>query len=287
MAESRTKRVLSRFLGGGLWLGLALIMVAGGCSTRTPAPPQITAGEQDGPPAGAVDFERIPDAIPRYEPLASGANRPVYEVWGRQYRVLPSNRGYRERGLASWYGTKFHGRPTSIGERFDLYKMTAAHRSLPIPSYAEVRNLDTGKRIVVRINDRGPFIAGRLIDLSYAAAGKLGILEQGTGRVEVRAIDTGQDPLRRVRRAAAPAAPPPVAVPLFVQVGAFDNRYHADRLRRALHKALPHGILVHHQAQARPAYRVRIGPLHSREQADALGVQLAQLGISEYLIITD
>lgn len=281
--------------GGVPLLGLALVLVwiLSGCVTRPPQQAWVPpGGETDGAPPHAVDFDRIPDAQPRPEPLPSGANKPVYQVWGRQYRVLPSNRGYLERGIASWYGTKFHGRPTSIGEPFDLYKLTAAHRSLPIPSYAEVTNLDTGKRIVVRINDRGPFVDGRLIDLSYAAAGKLGILAQGTGRVEVRAIDTS----RPARQAAGPSTPPDApqtarasapASPLFLQVGAFDSRYYADRLRWELQKTVSHGILVDHQAQARPPYRVRIGPLRSREQADALGIQLAEMGISDYRLVTE
>jgi rare lipoprotein A len=166
-----------RLLAAG-FAGVLLLVGCGGPRPKT-----------DGPPGGSVDFSRIPDALPRVEPLSRYGNRPTYEVLGHTYRTLPSSEGYVERGIASWYGTKFHGRPTSSMEPYDLYAMTAAHRSLPLPSYVEVRNLENGRRVVVKVNDRGPFHPNRIIDLSYAAAGKLGILDKGTGLVELRAID--------------------------------------------------------------------------------------------------
>jgi len=149
---------------------------------------------QDGPPKFIpAHLDRIPNAIPRLEPLSRYGNRfknsNSYVALNRRYSVMPTSRGYAARGLASWYGTKFQGRKTSSGEPYNMFSMTAAHRTLPLPTYAKVTNLDNGKSIVVKVNDRGPFHNNRLIDLSYVAAHRLGILGRGTGRVEVRSID--------------------------------------------------------------------------------------------------
>jgi len=142
-------------------------------------------GHEDGPGAGNLD--RIADARPRSEPLNRGANSP-YTALGRKYVPYQSLTPYRQRGVATWYGRKFHGKPTSSGERYDMYAMTAAHTLLPIPSYVRVTNLSNGRSIVVRVNDRGPFHPERIIDLSYAAAYKLGFVNAGSVRVEVEAI---------------------------------------------------------------------------------------------------
>src|SRR4029077_6570820 len=132
-------------------------------------------------------LDSIADAVPRAEPLHRAANRP-YIVFGREYVPATTLRQYRERGIASWYGRKFHGEKTSTGETYDMYGMTAAHPTLPLPSYARVTNVSTGKVVVVRVNDRGPFLHSRIIDLSYAAAHKIGIAQRGSGEVEVEAI---------------------------------------------------------------------------------------------------
>ncbi len=144
---------------------------------------------RDGPPAEPPDPGEIADAVPRAEPRSRYGNPPHYEVFGRRYYVLPESRGYRERGVASWYGSKFHGRRTSSGEPFDMYAMTAAHKTLPLPAYARVTNLRNGRAVVVKINDRGPFVDNRLIDLSYAAALRLDLVRDGTGLVEVQVLD--------------------------------------------------------------------------------------------------
>ena len=142
---------------------------------------------EDGPGAPPGNLDRIADARPRSEPLNRGANSP-YTALGRKYVPYQSLTPYRQRGIATWYGRKFHGKPTSSGERYDMYAMTAAHTILPIPSYARVTNLSNGRSIVVRVNDRGPFHPERIIDLSYAAAYKLGFVNAGSVRVEVEAI---------------------------------------------------------------------------------------------------
>lgn len=144
---------------------------------------------KDGPPPFPVDVSKIKDPIPRYEPKSKCGNKPSYVVWGKRYYVMESSKGYCERGVASWYGMAFHQRKTSSGERFSTLEMTAAHKSLPLPTYAEVTNLENGKKVIVKINDRGPFCNDRIIDLSYVAAVKLGVFPKGTARVEVKAID--------------------------------------------------------------------------------------------------
>ena len=145
----------------------------------------------DGGPALAIDVSRLPEPVPRDEPRSRYGNRSPYTVLGKSYRVMDSARGYRERGVASWYGTKFNGRATSSGELYDICQFTAAHKTLPLPSYVRVTNLDNARSLIVRVNDRGPFHAGRVMDLSYAAAVRLGVDRTGTARVELEAVGPG------------------------------------------------------------------------------------------------
>lgn len=140
-------------------------------------------------PRNAPDVNQIPDAVPRAEPRSAFGNPPYYTVGGRRYAVLPSASGYVERGVASWYGTEFHGLRTSTGESYDMFAMTAAHKTLPLPCYARVTNLSNGRSVVVRINDRGPFVANRIIDLSYSAAARLDMIRSGTAFVEVDVLN--------------------------------------------------------------------------------------------------
>lgn len=161
-------------------LGLGLATVLSGCATRP--------GGRDGPPPNPpAGLERTPDAVPRVEALRVGGPNKPYEVFGQRYVPMATDAPLREAGGASWYGRKFHGQPTASGETYDMYAMTAAHKTMPLPSYAVVRNKANGREIVVRVNDRGPFSAGRVIDLSYAAAFKLGVLA-GVAPVEVRRL---------------------------------------------------------------------------------------------------
>ena len=173
---------------------IALLLVfAAGCSST---PDQRPGGyyKDDGPPGRVPDLASIPDAAPRHEPLHRWANRP-YEALGKRYVPLTRVGPFQQRGAASWYGKRFHGNPTSSGEKYDMYKMSAAHPILPIPSYARVTNLANGRTVVVRVNDRGPFHAGRVIDLSYAAAYKLGYVAAGSARVLVEQLVPGGAPL--------------------------------------------------------------------------------------------
>src|SRR5690606_1564316 len=161
------------------WVALGAILLLAAC-----------ASNPDGaPPPGSLDLDDIEEVAPRLEPRSRFGNPDSYTVFGKTYHVMDSATGYHERGIASWYGTKFHGRRTSSGEDYDMYKMTAAHKTLPLPTYVRVTNLDNGKSAIVRVNDRGPFHDNRIIDLSYAAAIKLGVNKTGTAHVDVVAID--------------------------------------------------------------------------------------------------
>jgi len=167
-----------------------LLTLLSGCATH----------RKDGPPSFYVDETKIPNAVPKKEPLSKYGNKPVYYVFGQRYYVLPTSKNYEERGIASWYGTKFHSRHTSNGEHYNMLAMTAAHKSLPLPTYVEVTNLANHKKVIVKVNDRGPFESHRLIDLSYVAAKKLGMLGHGTAYVDVRAIDPDHPYIRSKSR---------------------------------------------------------------------------------------
>ena len=227
-----------------------------------------------------TDIASIPDPIPRSEPPSNYGNPDSYVVFGRRYHTLKDGRGYSERGIASWYGSKFHGRRTSSGEPYDMYAMSAAHKSLPLPCYARVTNLRNNRSVIVRINDRGPFHDNRLIDLSYTAAWKLGIVGEGTGLVEVTVIDP-----------TTPAVEPEPVKPttlagglpeLFLQVGAFGNAGNADRLKQRIEEHLQVSVLIEQSAGATsPVYRVQVGPIASVELADHLTQRLDRLGIRD------
>lgn len=225
----------------------------------------------DGPPSERLDPALIERPEPRPEPRSAYGNHSPYEVLGRSYEVLDSAAGYRQDGVASWYGTKFHGRPTSSGEPYDLYQLTAAHRTLPLPTWVEVTRLDTGKTIIVRVNDRGPFHPDRIIDLSWGAASELGMTELGTAPVEVRAI-TFDD--------AASPTPRPAKLPVYVQVGAFSERRRAQRVMADLERA---GIGPIDSEAARTdagrVWRVRLGPVDEVARAIALVDRVAELGL--------
>jgi rare lipoprotein A len=220
-------------------------------------------GQRDHAPAGRPDLDAIAEPVPRPEPLSRYGNRPSYTVLGREYRVLRDPRGYRERGIASWYGAKFHGRATSSMEPYDMCAFSAAHKTLPLPSYARVTHLGNGRSVVVRVNDRGPFHDGRVIDLSYAAALKLGVYETGTARVEVEAIVPGG--------AAVPAALPSAPAQVYLQLGAFAQRGNAEVLERRVRSAGEPVRIVQGVERGRRLFRVHAGPFSGDavEQAKA------------------
>ena len=243
--------------------------------------------DHDRLPAEDVDLSGIPDAVPRVEPRSRYGNPGSYVVNGKQYFTLSSARGFTQRGIASWYGREFHGRRTSSGEAYDMYKMTAAHKTLPLPTYVSVRNLGTGRTIVVRVNDRGPFHGNRILDLSYAAATKLGIARRGTGLVEVRALEPGSSPRRaeRARRARSEMSRP---TGLFVQAGSFRAASNARALRTRLAAISRVPVLVRRAvSNGRVMYRVWLGPVSSVEEADQLSHVLGVLGIEGPRIVVE
>jgi rare lipoprotein A len=279
---------------------------------------------RDSGPGRPVDLSNVAEPVPRWEPRSRYGNPPQYTVNGHTYKVMDSAEGYVERGLASWYGTKFHGQYTSSREIYDMYRMTAAHRSLPLPTYVRVTNLQNGRSVVVKVNDRGPFHSDRIIDLSYAAAHKLGVVQNGTAMVEVRAIDPAAPttapagsvamvtpqpafrageippPVPVAVPAAADAPPPTTATPSatvtpataatthYVQVGAFANRDNAERLRAQL-AAREAGALLHETPHATHGtlYLVRVGPLPDAEQAQQLAARLAELGLGTPRVVKE
>ena len=249
----------------------------------------------DGPPSGSTRIPDLPgDAVPRPEPRSKYGNGPVYEVLGKRYTVMESSENYQQRGVASWYGKKFHGNLTSNREVYDMYAMTAAHKSLPLPTYVRVRNLKNNKSVVVRVNDRGPFLHNRLIDLSYAAAIKLDMVRDGTSLVEVTAINfdqaAGDRPVRRASppAPAEPVEPGPAVNPVFVQVGAFGERINAERQLAELSLAgIGSAFIDEQRTPERALYRVRIGPVASVAQYDTLVTELERIGIVDPYLIND
>jgi rare lipoprotein A len=239
----------------------------------------------DRAPSQPVDVSAIQDAVPRNEPRSRYGNPDSYVVNGKKYYVRKDSAGFQERGIASWYGTKFHGRRTSSGETYDMYAMTAAHKTLPLPTYVSVRSLDTGDSIVVKVNDRGPFHENRIIDLSYVAALKLGIAKAGTGLVEVRAIDPGN-----YRPGPVPVRLPTSAVDkgFYIQVGAFANLNNAQKLKRRL-QGLADNLLEISEAGSRSSklYRVRFGPITDINMADRIVTRLVKFGVTEHHIVLD
>ena len=231
-------------------------------------------GVADSGPSSSIDVSGVSEPVPRTEPRSLNGNRTPYTVLGHVYHVLPNSNGYRERGVASWYGEKFNGRGTSNGEIYDICSFTAAHKTLPLPSYVRVTNLDNGRTLIVRVNDRGPFQKDRLIDLSYAAAVRLGVDRTGTARVEVRSVDVS-DVAAEV--AATPKTTAPVSIPEpadsasgrhRLQVGSFANKDNARRLAERLKDADIDDVDIDHtEVAGQDVWRVQIGPVADRKIA--------------------
>jgi rare lipoprotein A len=263
---------------------LAAISVGLSACFSTP-PRNVPAAPAVAPPAAAqpgtvpppqFDPDSVPDAVPRVEARSRYGNPPVYEVFGKRYYVLSSNRGYSERGVASWYGPGFHKIRTSTGEPYDMYAMTAAHKTLPLPAYVRVTNLQNGRSVVVRVNDRGPFVGNRIIDLSYTAAAKLDMLRNGTAFVEVRSIDPDA------------TAPVKVGNPLFVQAGAFGDPANAQRLAQKLRSGAYGNVFVRDdQIAGRRMYRVRIGPVPNVAEFDRVVAALERDGVPDARLALD
>ena len=301
-------------------LGVALA----GCSLArhksTPREPGTQVPSGSNVPKVPPDVLAVPDAVPKHEPRGTRGNPPFYTVFGKRYHVMAASEGWVERGTASWYGPGFHAASTSLGEPYDMYAMTAAHKTLPIPAYAEVTNLRNGRKVVVRINDRGPFVGDRIIDLSYTAAAKLDFLTQGTAPVEVRVLTPGRGagsaappantpamasaptPAPISRPPPSPSAPPPSppvsvvnapaanvpgAPALFIQAGVFADHENA---RRRVEMLLAEGIelaSLEEISSPRALHRVRVGPFASVEEFDLNLKRLRDLGINDARLLTN
>ncbi|MBR9926754.1 MAG: septal ring lytic transglycosylase RlpA family protein [Gammaproteobacteria bacterium] len=255
----------------------------------------------DAYPLEPPDVSKVPNAEPRIEPLSRSGNRSSYEVWGETYHVLPDATGYVKQGTASWYGEKFHGYATSNGEIYDMYKMSAAHRSLPLPTFARVTSLDSGQSVIVRVNDRGPFHSDREIDLSYAAAARLGFLDNGTGAVRVEAIepeqwlaqqgrshqpvDGGPSPSSTVNerpvRDAADQRSVAADDAIYLQIAALGSEEGAQQLQQRLVSELPHSVRVMSDADV---HRVQVGPVSPKQETQARE-ELRRAGFPQVFIV--
>jgi rare lipoprotein A len=247
---------------------LALLVLAG-CAREPlrPAPPPAPATPAPSTPPAAPGVPGVPGDVSRDEPRAKHGNPPFYEVGGRRYVVLPSAVGYVEQGVASWYGPDFHGGRTATGETYDMHAMTGAHPTLPLPTWVRVTNLGNGKSVVVRLNDRGPFARGRIIDLSRAAAEALDMVGAGTARVEVQSLATGG------------TTPPAAPAAYYAQAGAFGRRENAEALAGRLRAAGIEGVTVVESAASGSAlFRVRAGPAASLPDFDRLVEQMLAAG---------
>ncbi|MCG2580532.1 MAG: septal ring lytic transglycosylase RlpA family protein [Marinobacter sp.] len=283
---------------------VAAFVISGCASSPTPEKDHSSRYtiSQDRAPEGDFDVSGLGNAQPRYEVPRSAGNKSPYTVWGKQYSVIASNDGYVERGTASWYGEKFHGHKTSNGEVFDMYEMSAAHKSLRIPGYARVTNLDNGRSVIVRVNDRGPFHGDRLIDLSYAAAKKLGYQGKGTARVEVAAITVKQDGTMTLAGQPFSGGGEPVPVEkvadladlnsgstsLFVQLGSFSSRNPAEMLLDKARVVIENPMRVRAVDTASGRFhRVQVGPFSNPDEARKAQARLESRGFGQTILLTD
>ena len=233
-------------------------------------------------------------ASPAPQRRSERGNPPFYDVLGKRYHVLPTSAGYVQRGIASWYGRDFHGLATSSGETYDMHAMTAAHTTLPLPTWVEVTNLENGKRVVVKVNDRGPFVDNRLIDLSFAAATQLDMVRMGTTRVEVRTVAPPRDSARADDVTAAAPAPSlpqqsaPAVERLYVQIGAFVQHENAERLVARLRASgFANPTVFSEPNDRRRLHRVRLGPIRDSFEFDDLNTRLRAIGVSGSQLVVD
>lgn len=263
-------------------IGLVLMLLLVGCQTKQGMPTHDerrnnkptsvpitkasskaldTKDQRDGAPTGPIPTS-FKKAVPASEPYSRYGNPPSYRVNGQAYHVMTSSSGYRARGIASWYGTKFHQRRTSSGEEYDLYALTAAHKTLPLPTYVKVKNLSNGRELIVKVNDRGPFHSDRIIDLSYGAALELGLMPKGTAPVEIEALT--------VKGAINEPAH------YYLQAGAFQTQQFAHEFQEKLAKMTPSPVFIE---KYNPYFVVKVGPFASKQMADKLKGQLADNGV--------
>ena len=274
-----------------------LLFVA--CSSA-PAPTASTGGRysihQDRAPSRDVNIAAIPEVVPEPINRTMAGNRSPYTVLGKTYTVLPTERGYSERGVASWYGEKFHGHKTSNGEVFDMYKASAAHKSLPIPSFLRVTNLDNNRSLIVRVNDRGPFHGDRVVDLSYAAAMKLGYAERGTARVQLESIVVSDDSFRSVNAGGESASLPDIvgrepasSGDKYLQIGAFSELQTAQRVSDQVRRFTQRPVFVRtvNSSSSGVLHRVRVGPVSDAAEIRQLSQRVVAANLGSPYTITE
>lgn len=237
------------------------MLLLGGCSSVSNMTSMVTSSKP-------ANLTSTPDAVPKHEPLCKYGNMDSYKVLGKTYRPMKSAAGFRERGVASWYGPNFDGKPTSCMERYDMYKMSAAHKTLPLPSYVEVTNLDNNRKVVVRVNDRGPFHEGRIIDLSYTAALKLGIIKRGTAPVSIRVVPPGEESSTNTQD------------DIYLQLGLFSERKNASALQQKLTERITTPVEIRSVASGdKRLHQVVIEPRNNHFSIDTIRNQLRKIGI--------
>lgn len=279
--------------GIGLLMGAALAACSHtpprAASGAAPVPAGVAKGDyavrSDGPPAyrlSEAEIAMLQDAVPADEPLSRYGNSSPYTVLGETYHVMASAQGFRQNGRASWYGKKFHGQRTSSGERYDMYKMTAAHKNLPIPCYVRVTNRENGRSVILKVNDRGPFHGDRVMDVSWAAAAKLGMLDTGTANVAIETISPAKV-LQEQPVIAAPAKAPETRY--FVQAGAFGNRDNAAALQARLLELATLKVDIQTSDDPMPIHRVQIGPYHNEADAVRTTQLLREAAIGSPIIV--
>jgi len=267
-------------------VAIATVALLAGCTGAPKRSPSQPGTPPVVSPQAPKDIAAIPDAVPRAEPRSARGNPRFYEVLGKRYFVLPTAAGYVERGVASWYGPGFHAAQTSNGEPYNMYGMTAAHKTLPLPTYVQVTNLSNGRSVVLRVNDRGPFKDGRIIDLSYTAAAKLDILRAGTAFVEVRALTPEQAPAQtQASTSTAATSAAPAVRELFVQAGAFGNEANASKLLAQLRSnGVDKSFIREDQLNGQTRYRVRVGPIPNVAEFDRVIARLKTMGIADAML---
>ena len=298
---------------------LALLALLAGCSTpvqhkpgdsSSPDKPRTSDSQEgrykgkpkDWGPDKEIDMSHVPDAVPRFEKRTIAGNKNPYTVLGKTYYLMEDERAYIERGKASWYGFKFNGERTSNGELYDMFAMTGAHKTLPIPSYVRVTNLDNRTSVVVRINDRGPFHAGRIIDLSYAAAQRLGITRAGTGNVEVEVVVPEGDPRPPLRmrkqdkvardsglvsqaEAGIKSADSKLPEGTYLQVAAFGVEKSAKEFASSIKSKVSFPVVISVVKSPNALYRVRLGPFKDAQSIQAAREELGAINISEVHVV--
>ncbi|KFZ36438.1 rare lipoprotein A [Shewanella mangrovi] len=272
-------------LRNSLYSVLAALLLAG-CATKAPQQKESSGRysmQQDKAPVEAPDLSHVQDAEPKYEPYSKQGNKD-YQVWGESYQVMPEAAGYSETGTASWYGMKFHGHLTSNGETYDMYAMSGAHKTLPLPSYVRVTNLNNNKSVVVRINDRGPFHSSRIIDVSYAAAYKLGMLATGTAPVKLEVIMMDSPAKRAIDEASKATTANSNAITFYIQVFASSSKQKVQQLAQQFESQFSLNSRI---SEEQNIFKLQLGPMSNEDIAGKMLDTIRSQGYAKSFLIRE